>query len=93
MGTGIDMICWIKHVIVVWYPELENCAPLNATSADGLRDFKPKIGPRSAVMTFYFRAPSLRLRLALRFECRGGTVVRPPLRCFTSVPLLTRSVR
>ena len=25
MEVGIDMLCWIKHIIGVWYPELENC--------------------------------------------------------------------
>ena len=28
MEVGIDMPCWIKHIIQVWYPKLENCASL-----------------------------------------------------------------
>ena len=26
MEVVIDMLCWIKHIIRVWYPKLENCA-------------------------------------------------------------------
>ena len=27
MEVGFDMTGWMKDVIVVWYPELENCVP------------------------------------------------------------------
>ena len=27
MEVGFDMLCWIKHIIGVWYPKLENCEP------------------------------------------------------------------
>ena len=26
MEVGIDMLYWIKHIIRVWYPKLDNCA-------------------------------------------------------------------
>ena len=25
MEVGIDMLYWIKHIIRVWHPKLENC--------------------------------------------------------------------
>ena len=35
MEVGIDMLYWIKHIIRVWYPKLDNCAspPLLTRSA------------------------------------------------------------
>ena len=31
MEVGIDMLYWIKHIIRVWYPKLDNCAsPLSS---------------------------------------------------------------
>ena len=33
MEVGFDMTGWIKGVIVVWYPELENCVLLGVLPA------------------------------------------------------------
>ena len=37
MKVGIGMLCWIKHIIPVWYPKLENCAPAPEESSEGDR--------------------------------------------------------
>ena len=63
MEVGIDLPCWTKHIIGVWYPKLENCATSRLIS---FGKHHAHIGPLLVVVLVLFLFLSNSFNFALR---------------------------